>query len=141
MLIYPTVLIALSASVVAFVGALHLYYTLATEKFYPRDAELKTRLESVSPVLTRRTTMWKAWIGFNISHALGLLLFAAVYGYLAVFRLAVLIGSPFLLVTGAAFLLTYLILSRVYWFRAPLRAIALALVLYLTGAVTALASR
>jgi len=141
MLIYPTVLIALSASVVAFVGALHLYYTLATEKFYPRDAELKTRLESVSPVLTRRTTMWKAWIGFEISHALGLLLFAAVYGYLAVFRLAVLIGSPFLLVAGAAFLLTYLILSRVYWFRAPLRAIALALVLYLTGAVTALASR
>ena len=29
----------------------------------------------------------KAWIGFNISHSLGALLFGVIYGYLAVFPL------------------------------------------------------
>ena len=27
-----------------------------------------TTLRAVSPVITRETTMWQAWIGFNASH-------------------------------------------------------------------------
>jgi len=132
-------LIAASAAVVAFLGAVHLYYTLATDKFSPRDCGLKQRLQAVSPILTSRTTMWKAWVGFNISHSLGALLFGAVYGYLALFRWPVLVGSPFLLATGALVLGAYLVLGKVYWFSAPFRGIALALLLYLAGLVVALA--
>jgi hypothetical protein len=141
MLTYPSVLFALSAAIIALLGFFHLYYTLASNKFDPRDAELKERLESVSPVLTGKTTMWKAWIGFNISHSLGALLFGVIYGYLAVFRLAVLQGSLFLLITGAFFLIAYLVLGKVYWFSTPFRGVALALLLYVTGVVFALVTR
>ena len=27
--------------------------------------------------------MWRAWVGFNATHSLGLILFGALYGYLA----------------------------------------------------------
>jgi hypothetical protein len=141
MLNYPSVLIALSAAIIALLGAVHLYYTLASNKFHPRDADLKERLESVSPVITGQTTMWKGWIGFHISHSLGALLFGMIYGYLAVFRLAVLQGSLFLLITGGFFLIAYLILGKVYWFSRPFRGIAVALVLYVTGVIVAIVTR
>jgi len=137
---YPAVLIASSGAVIAYIGAVHLYYTFATDKFLPRDPDLKQRLEAVSPVLTRQTTMWRAWVGFNASHALGLLLFGAVYVNLALFHLPVLLGSPFLLLTGFALLLALLVLCKVYWFKAPFRSVALAGLLYMTGAIAGLAS-
>jgi hypothetical protein len=137
---YSSVLIALSGTVIAFLGAVHLYYTVASDKFYPRDPALKGRLETVSPVLTSQTTMWRAWVGFNVSHSLGAMLFGAVYGNLALFHLPVLLDSPFLLVTGAALLLAYLVLGKVYWFKIPFRGIALALVLYITGLIVGLVS-
>lgn len=129
----PSILIASSGAVVAFLGALHLYYTLASDKFLPRDPDLKARLEAVSPVLTSQTTMWRAWVGFNVSHSLGALLFGVVYGNLALGHLPVLLGSPFLLVTGGAFLVSFLVLGKLYWFRVPFRGIAVALALYLAG--------
>jgi energy-converting hydrogenase Eha subunit F len=138
---YTSVLFALSAAVVALLGLVHLYYTLASNKFYPRDVDLKERLESVSPVLTGKTTMWKAWVGFNISHSLGALLFGVIYGYLGMFRLAVLQGSLFLLIAGAFLLIAYLILGKVYWSSTPFRGIGLAFVLYVTGLTFALVTR
>lgn len=137
---YPAFLIASSGAVVAYLGAVHLYYTFGTDKFFPRDPELRRRLEAVSPVLTRQTTMWRAWVGFNASHALGALLFGAVYVNLALFHLPTLLGSPFLLLTGAALLIALLVLCKVYWFKAPFRGVALAALLYVSGAIAGLAS-
>lgn len=135
-----SVLIALSASVVGLLGLIHLYYTLGSDKFSPRDPGLKTRLEETSPVLSSRIIMWKAWIGFNVSHGLGLLLFSAAYGYLALFRATVLFTSPYLLAVGGLVLLTYLVLAKVYWYSAPFRLVAFALLLYVTAIVMAVAS-
>ena len=130
----------MSAAVIALLGAVHLYYTLASDKLSPRDSDLKNRLEAVSPILTSQTTMWKAWVGFNVSHSIGALLFGAVYAYLSIFRWPVLAASPFLLIIGANVLVAYLVLGRVYWFKVPFRGIALALLLYLTGVIGALVS-
>jgi hypothetical protein len=47
----------------------------------------------------------------NAFHSLGALLFGVIYGYLAMFRLAVLQGSSFLLITGTFFLIAYLVLQ------------------------------
>jgi hypothetical protein len=132
---YASALVALSAIVIVFLGVVHVYYTVATNKFEPRDTDLKGRLEAVSPVLSRHMTMWKAWIGFNLSHSLGLLFFGAVYGYLAIFRFSVLQHSTLLLVIGALVLSVYAILSKLYWFSGSFRGIALALVFYLAGGI------
>ncbi|MEO8411170.1 MAG: hypothetical protein ABI478_11410 [Propionivibrio sp.] len=105
-------------------------FTFWGNEFHPRDAALLERLKQVSPVLTRRTTMWNAWVGFNASHSYGAMLFGLVYGYLALAQPGVLFGSPFLLSVGALFLAELLFLCKRYWFSTPLRGVLLASVLY-----------
>jgi hypothetical protein len=71
-------LIAASAAIILLLGLLHLLYTFRGSKLHPRDPELAERMREISPVISRETTMWKAWIGFNASHAYGATLFGLV---------------------------------------------------------------
>ncbi len=87
-------------------------------------------MQEVSPVITRQTTMWKAWVGFNASHSYGLILFGAVYGYLALAHSDFLFQSVFLLSLGLALLFGYVFLAKRYFFRIPLRGTLLATFLY-----------
>lgn len=131
-------LIAAGAAVIFGLGLLHLVYTFRGTKLHPRDAQLEAQMKTVSPVITRQTTMWKAWIGFNASHSCGALLFGAVYGYLALAHGAFLFASPFLLALGALLLAGYIALGKLYWFSVPYRGILLAAVLYAAGLVAGL---
>jgi hypothetical protein len=96
--------IAASAAIVMLLGLLHLLYTFHGPKLLPRDRDLKTRMQEVSPVISRETTMWKAWVGFNASHSCAAILFGAVYGYLSLVHSAFLFRSAFLLSLGLLFL-------------------------------------
>ena len=128
-------LIARSAAVILLLGLLHLLYTFRGPKLHPRDPDLTARMMAVSPVITRETTMWRAWVGFNATHSFGLILFGALYGYLAVRHSPLLFHSWFLLVLGFAILLGYAVIAKLYFFTAPFRGIVLAAVLYLLGIV------
>jgi len=130
-------LMAGSAAVLFLLGLLHLVYTFHGPRLLPRDAELQERMKSVSPVITRETTMWKAWIGFNASHSFGAMLFGLVYGYLALFHPAFLFQSAFLLGVGFVLLGAYTFLGVRYWFSIPFRGILLSLVLYACALILA----
>ena len=123
----PAIALFASACVIGLLGAIHLLYTFRGPKLTPRDPALRQQMEQVSPVLTRETTMWKTWVGFNASHSLGALLFAAVFGWLALAQPALVFGSRYLMALGLAFLLAWLWLAWRYWFLIPLVGIALAL--------------
>jgi hypothetical protein len=123
-------LVAASAAIVLLLGLLHLLYTFHGDKLWPREAALKTRMQEVSPIITRETTMWKTWIGFNASHSYGAILFGLIYGYLSLAHGAFLFQSSFLLIVGVLLLAGYVFLGKVYWFSAPFRGIVLASALY-----------
>lgn len=129
----PCALIAASAAIVLLLGAIHLLYTFRGDKLRPRDAALEAQMKAVSPVITRGTTMWKAWIGFNASHAFGAILFGLVYGYLALVHGAFLLRSAFLLGLGLVLLAGYVVLGKRYWFSVPFRGIVAATGLYATA--------
>ncbi|MGH8434639.1 MAG: LIC_13387 family protein [Pseudomonas sp.] len=126
----PALLIAGSAAIILLLGLVHLLYTFYGSKLLPRDSELHARMQEVSPVITRETTMWKAWIGFNASHSYGAILFSGVYGYLSLVHGAFLFQSSFLLSLGLLLLLGYVFLGKRYWFSVPYRGILSASVLY-----------
>ena len=126
----PGQLIACSAAIVGLLGGLHLLYTFDGKKLKPRDTHLERQMELVSPEITRHTTMWLAWIGFNASHSFGALFFALVYAYLGLLHPEFLFDSLFLLATGFALLIGYAWLGWKYWFRVPLAGILAALALY-----------
>ena len=114
-------------------GFVHLLYTFRGVKLHPRDSDLTSKMMAVSPAISSETTMWRAWVGFNISHSLCLILFGAIYGYLAIRHSTFLFHSSFLLAVGAVVLVAYAILAKVYWFSAPFRAIVLSAVLCVVG--------
>ena len=130
-------LIALSALIILTLGALHLLYTFRGPKLQPRDAALEARMKEVHPVLTRQTTMWKSWVGFNASHSQGAIFFGLMYGYLALVHGALLFESPFLQLTGLAMLAGYAILGKRYWFRVPYHCILIATAFYAAALVLA----
>ena len=130
---------AASAGILLGLGLIHLLYTFHGEKLTPRDPMLQAAMRVVHPVITRETTMWKTWVGFNASHSLGAILFGLVYGYFAIANPAFLFATPFLLAVGAAALASYVALGYAYWFSIPFRGICLSFGFYLAAVAVALA--
>jgi len=104
-------LVAASAAIILLPGLIHPLHTFRGRKLHPRDAALETAMREVSPVLTRETTMWRAWVGFNASHSYGAIFFGLVYGYLALAHGALLFASPYLLGVGLLLLGGYVVLA------------------------------
>ncbi len=128
-----SLLIGLGAAIMLALGLLHLVYTFVGTKLRPRYPALQDAMQKGHLQITRQTTIWRAWIGFNASHALGAILFGLIYIHLAVWQPALLFGSPFLCGLGVVVLLAYLWLGWRYWFSVPFRGIGLANLLFLGG--------
>jgi hypothetical protein len=126
-------LMIVSAAIPLVLGIIHLAYTFFGPQLRPRDPALQAAMSQVPLVLTRQTTVWKAWIGFNASHGMGAILFGLVYGYLAFVHAELLFGSIFLLVVGLAMLAGFVVLAKLYWFSVPFRATCAALACYVAG--------
>jgi hypothetical protein len=132
------VLLLLGASIFGVLGSLHLAYTFSSHKLLPRDRAVIDAMKSTSLVLTRETTVWDAWIGFNASHSLGAIVFAAFYILLGVQHPQVLVQSTSFAILGVATGAAYLWLAHAYWFRVPFLGIAIATACFL-GACALLA--
>ena len=133
------ILMFASAAIVFTLGTIHLIYTFASNKFQPRDLAVAEQMKQVAPVISKQTTMWLAWIGFNASHSLGAMLFGVLYGYLIVFHFQFLLQAKFLLLVGALFLGSLVLLAKRYWFSIPFVGIVSSTVLFLAGAALAVA--
>jgi len=92
-------------------------------------------MSQTSPVITKETTMWRCWVGFNASHSMALILFGLVFGFLALAHDELLFHSPFLLVVGLAFLVGSVVLCKVYFFTVPLRGMSISLTCYVASIV------
>jgi hypothetical protein len=129
------ILMVLSASIVLTLGIIHLVYTFWGPNLTPRDPTLQVSMSQTSPVITKETTMWRCWVGFNASHSMALILFGLVFGFLALAHDELLFHSPFLLVVGLAFLVGFVVLCKVYFFTVPLRGMSISLTCYVASIV------
>lgn len=134
-MLIPRILMAASAAIAFVFGAIHLAYTFHGDKLLPRDPAVLAAMGRDHPGITRQTTMLRAWVGFNATHSIALLLFGLVFGYLAVWHAPMLFGSAFLLAVGLATLAAFLVLARLYFFSVPFLGVTIALGLYLAGIV------
>jgi hypothetical protein len=102
----------------------------------PSDPQLAEAMTRSGLRLTRRTDMWRAWVGFNLSHGLGVVVFAA-FVFLtgrsaSAFAVEAHLAIPFAFVVAGG----YLWLARRYWFRTPFIGCLLAATLFLAAWVT-----
>jgi hypothetical protein len=112
-------------------GTIHLLYTFFTDKFSSRNEKLVEDMKSSYPRLTRQTTMWNAWIGFNASHSSGAMFIGALNLYLGLFHFDLIQQSFFLLPFTVITTGFYLWLAHKYWFQIPFVGILLACTCYL----------
>lgn len=131
------VLMASSAMIALLLGVIHWVYTFSGTNLLPRDSSLRAAMSEAPLSITRETTVFRAWLGFNASHSMGLLLFGLLFGFLALYHPELLFGSAFLLAVGFATLAGYLVLCKLYWFSVPLAGVILALVCYAASIVAA----
>jgi len=129
------ILILLGASIFGVLGGIHVVYTFWSDKLLPRDQGAIDAMKGTTLVLTRQTTIWDAWIGFNGSHSLGAMLLAAIYLLLAVQHMEVLVRSPSLLLPGVVAGMIYVWLAHAYWFRTPFIGVTIATACFVAAVV------
>ena len=66
-----------------------------------------------------RANLWRAWLGFNLSHSLGLVVFGAGLFAVAVWHFDAFTSSRLLQGISLGVAATYLILSLKFWFWGP----------------------
>jgi hypothetical protein len=84
-----------------------------------------------SPIrLTRRTDVWRGWVGFNLSHSLGAMLLGTLVVLVArspaSFESNAAVFVPLAVVVSIA----YLAIGLAYWFRSPIIGIGLSVSLF-----------
>jgi len=126
-----------SAGMVLVLGIIHLAYTFSGSSLLPRDSALQTAMSQAHLAISNETTVARAWVGFNASHSMGLILFGLIFGYLALYHTKLLFDSAYLLVVGFAMLAGFLVLAKLYWFSIPFAGIAISLLCYVAGIIAA----
>jgi hypothetical protein len=128
-----------ASSIYIFLATLHLLYTFFTNKFLAKDSNTVEAMKNTHPLLTNKTTMWKAWIGFNGSHSSGGIFLGMANLFLATLYFPFLAASLPLLLLTVITSLFYLFLGIKYWFNIPLTGIAIATCCYVIAFVIILA--
>lgn len=113
------------AGIILILGLIHLLYTFFTDKFNARDSAAVTAMQNTFPVLTKETTMWKAWIGFNASHSAGAIFFGLVNILLVARYFSVIQYSGLLHILNLFTVSFYLWLGKRYWFKVPFTGICI----------------
>jgi hypothetical protein len=128
-----TVLPFAAAAVMTLLGALHLVYTLhdfgpRPRYFRPKDASLLAAMRVTRTALAPGgRDYWSGVLGFNLSHGIGVLLFALLIALATLYEITWL--KPALVAVGAA----YAAISYRCWFRVPTAGILLATALMAAG--------
>jgi len=136
------VLVLAGAGVIVLLGLVHAFLTFRSSPdggpMMPTDANVReTMLLSTGLGLAPRidTTLWKAWIGFNLSHSLGVVVVGVLIGLPVARKLKCPIDNWLWLTTSLCLPWIYRSIAQRYWFAQPTRGITFATLLILTGIV------
>ena len=87
--------------------------------FAPVDAGVQAQMASSSLGITSRTTVWDVYIGFNISHSIGLTVFGLFLILIGRHEFGLISEINWLLPLAVAIPIVYVATSIVFWFFAP----------------------
>jgi len=122
----------LGSLIIFILGILHLLYTFFSNKFSSKNKELISQMKVSYPILTKETTMWKGWIGFNASHSSGAMFIGIINFYLALEYFPVFQSDHFFFVFNITTIAFYVFLAKKYWFRIPFIGILITLICYIS---------
>jgi len=123
----------LGSLIIFILGSIHLGYTFFTNKFSSKNERLISEMKISYPILTKKTTMWKAWIGFNASHSSGIMFIGIINFYFALKYFTVLQNDHFYFLFSILTIVFYVWLAKKYWFKKPFTGVLIVLICYIVS--------
>ena len=87
--------------------------------FTPVDPQVKLTMMDSTILITDRTSLWKAWLGFNLSHGYGVFFFGLITLLMARDNFGYVIKLRPLFPLTIFMSLSYLIMAISFWFYVP----------------------
>jgi hypothetical protein len=116
-------LLAVAGLIFVTLGTLHGLLTLLDlgnpRAFTPTDASVRVAMQSARVAFNPRINLWQAWMGFNLSHSVGVVLAGGGLLFLAWPGFPAFVGSHLLQGIAAGVAAVYLVLSLRFWFWGP----------------------
>ena len=129
---------AIGSLIILTLGSIHLYFTFFTNKFSSKNKKALDEMNNSHPILTKETTIWKAWIGFNASHSSGAMFIGAINLYLTAKYFHLFETAHFFFIFNIITIGFYLWLAKKYWFKIPFTGILITLICYVASYVLTL---
>ena len=101
--------------------------------FTPTDSTVCDAMAKAPLALAPQTTVWQSWLGFNLSHSLGLLVFGGLIAALVWRDVTWLEARPVLRLMPALIALVYTGLAIRFWYWSPALATAIGCVCFLAA--------
>ncbi len=116
-------LLGIAGVVYIVLGTLHAVFTLADERhprrLAPDDPAVVTAMQASKVRLSRgATTMWQAWISFNLTHSLAAIIFGAAC-LVVMAHMGLFVFSPWALLALAGTSALFALIGLRYWFGVP----------------------
>jgi hypothetical protein len=125
----------LGASIFLILGVFHGGLTLQDltnpSTFTPLDVELREAMQRSSIAIHPQANLWRAWLGFNLSHSLGLVMFGGTFLNIGLFHFSVFNQNLYLQICALLISITYLLMSLKFWFYKPVIGSGLALICFM----------
>lgn len=116
-------------------GFLHTVYSLADvinpRRITPRNDQVRILMSETTLRLTNRSTMWLAWLGFNISHGIGALFFGLIFILIAQYDFKIILAIKPLMLLAVFMSASYLALAVKFWFYIPIIGCAIGFICFL----------
>lgn len=116
-------LLAMAGLIYLALGALHAVFTVLDERnprrLAPDDPAVTTAMQTSRVRLSRgATTMWQAWISFNLTHSIAALLFGTVC-LIVTAHMGIVVFMPWTLFALTATSALFALIGLRYWFGVP----------------------
>ena len=131
-------LLIVGSSIFVLLGATHAVLILMDlgnpRNFTPLDATLRTAMQQSTIALHPKINLWQAWLGFNLSHSLGLLMFGGAFLYIGIRHSSLFSQSA--LLQGCTILISaaYLVMSLQFWYSRPAIGAGIAMACFILAA-------
>ena len=141
------IILAVGAGIILLLGTGHgvltLLDTIEPRYFTPTDESVRTAMEGVRTAMQRgkpvtsKTNLWRSWLGFNLSHSLGIIVLGGALLVFALQHFTAFAQSALIQCSAAGIASAYLIIAIQFWYWAPALGFGVALACIITAAVLA----
>ena len=130
-------LLGMGAAIFFLMGLVHIIGALIDIfrpfLYTPADYRVKEMMIESTMLITGRTSLWKAWLGFNISHGLGISAFSLVIFMIAWKKYSYFIEIKPLFPAILFIIFIYFLICIFFWFYLPAIGIGIVLCLFIAS--------